>query len=204
MSEFDDYSHQLLRDLRALEIMIDSGMIESGVKRIGAEQELYIVDRSLRPKAVVEEVLRRLDDPHFTIEIAKFNIEINLDPILFIGDCLTGLERQTESHISKLKSVLNGMGLDTVLAGILPTIRKSDLEAQNLTAGERYIELCRSLNSERRSPFEFRIRGTDELIESHDTPMFESCNTSFQVHLQVSPDQAQLVVVPHSDKADRG
>ncbi len=190
MNDLDEYSRQLLRDLRALETMIDSGMIESGVKRIGAEQELYIVDRTLRPKALVEEVLKRLDDPHFTIEIAKFNIEINLDPLLFKGDCLTGLKRQTENLISKLNSVLSAMGLDTVMAGILPTIRKSDLEAENLTAGERYMELCRNLNTERRSPFEFRIRGTDELIESHDTPMFESCNTSFQVHLQVSPDEA--------------
>ncbi len=190
MNDLDEYSRQLLRDLRALEMMIDSGMIESGVKRIGAEQELYIVDHYLRPKAVVEEVLRRLDDPHFTIEIAKFNIEINLDPLPFGGECLTGLERHTDNLISKLNSVLSAMGLDSVMTGILPTIRKSDLEAENLTAGERYIELCRNLNTERRSPFEFRIRGTDELIESHDTPMFESCNTSFQVHLQVNPEEA--------------
>lgn len=190
MSDLDEYSRQLLRDLRALEIMIDSGMIESGVKRIGAEQELYIVDNSLRPKAVVDEVLRRLDDPHFTVEIAKFNIEINLDPLPFDGGCLSGLERNTENLISKLNGVLRGMDLESIMAGILPTIKKSDLEAKNLTAGDRYIELCENLNSERQKPFEFRIRGTDELIESHDTPMFESCNTSFQVHLQVNPEEA--------------
>ena len=39
----------LLRDLRALEIMIREGRMESGVRRVGAEQELFLVDQSWRP-----------------------------------------------------------------------------------------------------------------------------------------------------------
>ena len=43
---------RLLHDLQALEAMIDQGAIESGVRRIGAEQELFLVDRSWRPATV--------------------------------------------------------------------------------------------------------------------------------------------------------
>ena len=35
----------LLDDLRALDYMLDNDLIESGVRRIGAEQEMFLVDR---------------------------------------------------------------------------------------------------------------------------------------------------------------
>ena len=62
----------LLNDLRALEKMIASGMIESGVRRIGAVQELFLVNSGWRPASIGAEVLDRIADPHFTTEIAKF------------------------------------------------------------------------------------------------------------------------------------
>lgn len=37
----------LLVDLQVLELMIEKGQIERGVRRIGAEQELFLVDRVL-------------------------------------------------------------------------------------------------------------------------------------------------------------
>ena len=43
------YLKGLLRDLDALERMLEGGVLESGVRRIGAEQEVAIVDRSGGP-----------------------------------------------------------------------------------------------------------------------------------------------------------
>jgi CBS domain-containing protein len=40
----------------------------------------------------------------------------------------------------------------------------------------------------RGNTFELRLVGIDELLVKHDSPLLEACNTSFQVHLQVSPD----------------
>jgi CBS domain-containing protein len=39
------------------------------------------------------------------------------------------------------------------------------------------------------TPFEFRIKGLDELILKHDSVMVEACNCSFQVHFQVGADE---------------
>src|SRR5258708_32053794 len=51
--------------------------------------------------------------------------------------------------------------------------------------------------------FEFAISGTDELNIEHDTVMLEACNSSFQVHLQVTPAEfarmyniAQVLAAP--------
>ena len=56
----------LLNDLHALEKMIASGMIVSGVQRIGAQQELFLVNSGWRPASIAAEVLARIADPHFT------------------------------------------------------------------------------------------------------------------------------------------
>ncbi len=39
----------LLRDIHALEHVLNTGLIESGVHRIGVEQELFLVDAAWRP-----------------------------------------------------------------------------------------------------------------------------------------------------------
>ena len=70
----------LLADLRALEFMIETGRLESGVTRVGAEQEMFLVDRHMRPAPIAMEVLSRANDPRLTTEIALFNLEANLTP----------------------------------------------------------------------------------------------------------------------------
>ena len=51
------FMKRLLRDVRALEMMLGNGMIESGVRRIGAEQELFLVNNAYRPACKATEVL---------------------------------------------------------------------------------------------------------------------------------------------------
>ncbi len=197
------FMQRLLTDLRALEHMIAEGMIERGVRRIGAEQELFLVDRSMRPACRAPELLERLGDPHFTHEIARFNLEANLDPQPFGGACLSRMERQLVELVDKARAAAAELGAEVVLAGILPTIRKSDLHLENMTPMPRYDALNRAMSRLRGGDYEFRIKGMDELAVNHDSIMVESCNASFQVHFQVGAEEfpklyniAQLVAAP--------
>ena len=198
------FTKRLLNDLRALTTMLEDGMIESGVRRIGAEQELFLVDESWRPAPLALQVLDALGDPHFTTELGKFNLEANLDPLLFGGDCLSRLESQLDGLLTKARAAAQSCGADIVLTGILPTLRKSDLGLDNMTPNPRYGELNRALTRLRGgASYEFRIKGVDEVVVKHDSVMLEACNTSFQVHFQVSADEfanlyniAQAVAAP--------
>jgi len=44
--QLQDFMRALLEDLFALEQMIESGKIESGIRRIGSEQEMFLITRS--------------------------------------------------------------------------------------------------------------------------------------------------------------
>ena len=110
----------LLDDLRALEAIIAGGAIEAGVRRIGAEQELFMVDRAWRPAPLAMEILAAIDDPHFTTELGRFNLEINLDPLVLGGDCLSRLESDLGGLLAKVRAVAHAHGAAVVLTGMPP------------------------------------------------------------------------------------
>jgi hypothetical protein len=94
----------LLKDVRAFEKMLEEDLFESGVRRIGAEQELFLVDHHWRPAPIATEILELLDDSHFTTELARFNLEFNLDPLTFGGSCLRDMEWQVGEFLGRVIS----------------------------------------------------------------------------------------------------
>jgi len=193
----------LLDDLRALDYMIDHNAIESGVHRVGAEQEMFLVDQNLRPAPIAIEVLNGAGEPRLTTEIARFNLEANLTPRLIGGDCFALMEQELNELIQKTRERAAALQADTLLAGILPTLRPSDLTLDNLSPDPRYHELNRAVTEARGGPFFIQIKGVDELELEHDNMMMESCNTSFQIHFQVGPREfagsyniAQAITAP--------
>ena len=125
--------------------------------------------------------------PWCVTELAKFNLEVNFDPRVFVGSCFSDMEAENLMYLKKIQKVLDTFGADLVLCGILPTLRKSDLDRHNLTPEDRYFALMSAIEKHLLgSFFELRVEGVDELLVKHDSPLLEACNTSFQVHLQVS------------------
>ena len=183
------FTRSMLRDLAALERMIDSGAIESGVRRIGVEQELFLVDKGWRPAPVALEVLEKLGDESFTTELALFNLEINLEPLDLSGKCFTALENDLTKHIDSVREAAREEGAEVLLTGILPTLNKSDLSLDNITPKERYYALNEAVLRLRGGPTRLNILGVDELDVEHDSVMLEACNTSFQIHLQVAAEE---------------
>jgi CBS domain-containing protein len=178
----------ILKDVKALEIMLETNRFEKGIERIGAEQELALVDDHWKPAPVNLDILSRIKDDHFTTELARFNLEINLDPLEFTGDSLSILELQLRKMVNQVDEAGKEFGAKPLLTGILPTIQKSDLKFANITPNPRYKILSELLLEIRGSHFELHINGTDELITKHQNILFEACNTSFQVHYQVSTE----------------
>jgi CBS domain-containing protein/gamma-glutamyl:cysteine ligase YbdK (ATP-grasp superfamily) len=202
-SDLHAFTKALLNDLHALEQMLDAGSFESGVSRIGAEQEMFLVDRYMRPAPVAERVLEQANDARLTTEIARFNLEANLTPQDFSSDCLSRMERELEEVLQLTRAAARTCNADVLLTGILPTLEISDLRLDNLAPMPRYHAMNTALSRLCGGTFPIHIKGLDELHHTHDNVMMESCNTSFQVHLQTSPAEfvaaynlAQAVTAP--------
>ena len=179
----------VLRDVQALEHMLEKGLFETDVRRIGAEQELFLIDRTWRPAPVAAEILESIGDPHFTPELARFNMEFNLDPLVFEGECLRRLEESINHYLGVARAAARENGNDIVLTGILPTLNKSDLELDSMTPNPRYFALNEAMTRLRGGDYEFDLKGIDQIHLRHESIMVEACNTSFQVHFQVDPGE---------------
>ncbi len=188
-SDLRVFTQALLRDVRALDRLLQGDQIESGVRRIGLEQELFLVDDMWRPAPVAVEALERIEDPRVTSEIGRFNLECNLEPLLFGGNCLRLMENRLNELLDQVRKVVRDLGAEVVLAGILPTLRKSDLTIDNMVPADRYYALNDALTRLRGGNYDLRIKGTDELRVTHDSVMLEAANASFQVHFQVGPEE---------------
>ncbi len=197
------FTKALLDDLHALEYMLDNNLLERDVPRVGAEQEMFFVDRNLRPAPVAVEVLEKANDPRLTTEIARFNLEANLLPQVITGRCFYLLEQELQELVETARDAAKFFGADVMLTGILPTLQRSDLSIENITPASRYQQLNRSLTQLRGGPFSIHIKGLDEINFTHDNMMVEACNTSFQIHYQVNPNDfaslyniAQAITAP--------
>ena len=183
------FTRALLRDLQAMERILGEGLIESGVRRFGAEQEMFLVDEAWRPAPVAVEVLDDISADPFTTELARFNLEANLSPRVLEGSCFSDMKEELDNCVGRVREAARRRDCEVILTGILPTLTKSDLSLDNITPRARYYALNEAMHHAGGGAFRLRIRGTDELMIEHDSVMLEACNTSFQVHLQVSAEE---------------
>ncbi len=197
------FTKSILRDLRALERMLEEGQIEENVRRFGAEQEVFLTGRGWRPAPLSLQVLERLGGDPFTTELALFNLEVNLPPYRLEGRGFSRMEEELNVLLGKLRAATREEGGEVVLTGTLPTLSKSDLTLEQITPKPRYYTLNEALTGLRGGEYHLRIEGSDELIIRHDSVMLEACNTSAQIHLQVGAGEfarvynaAQLIMGP--------
>ena len=67
--------------------MIPTGTRLSFIAKSEHGQEAFLVDRTFHPAPCAPEVLERLGSEAFTTELARFNLEMNLDPVPLHGPC---------------------------------------------------------------------------------------------------------------------
>src|SRR5215467_7424393 len=113
-----EFMHAVLADLRALERMLREGLFETGVRRIGAEQEMFLIDAKWVAAPGALKMIERLGDPHFTTELGMFQLEANCDPQSFAGDGLARMEKQLNELVDKSRRVAVELDLQPVLLGI--------------------------------------------------------------------------------------
>ena len=182
------YIKQLLNDIDALERMLTENKFQKSPIHIGAEQEFCLVNDAWEPSNKASEILKEINLPQFTSELALYNLEINLDPLKLGGRCFSEMHKNLDAFLEKAEEVAEKYNNKVLLTGILPTLRTKFLGLDYMTPLTRYQLLNDAIKNIRKNDIELHIKGVDEVNLHHDTIMYEGCNTSFQSHLQIDPD----------------
>ena len=182
------YIKQLINDIDALERMLKENKFQKSPIHIGAEQEFCLVDDSWEPSNKAADILEEINLPQFTSELTLYNLEINLDPLKLEGRCFSEMHKHLDSFLKKAEQVAEKYNNKVLLTGILPTLRTKFLGLDYMTPLKRYKLLNKVIKNIRKNDIELHIKGVDEVNLHHDSIMYEGCNTSFQAHLQIDPD----------------
>jgi gamma-glutamyl:cysteine ligase YbdK (ATP-grasp superfamily) len=197
------FRERLEQCLAELALLLMRPGFGAGPASIGAELELFLIDSAGRPLPRNQAVLAAAADPRLTVELDRFNLEINSTPVPLTGRPFSALGVELTQLLDRVSAAAGTLGGRAALIGILPTLRLADLDPGAITDRTRYRAMGRGLSRLRQHPFVIKISGDEpvELTVGHIA--VEGANTSFQLHLRVDPadftrtyNAAQLATAP--------
>ncbi|MDB4935402.1 MAG: Glutamate-cysteine ligase family protein [Labilithrix sp.] len=186
--DYARFEERLRESVVALRELLARPGFGEGPTTLGAELELHLVDARGRPAPVNRAVIADAVDRRIAPEIDSFNIELNAAPVLLAGRPFTELADQLVDLLRTSCTAAAAHGARVVSIGLLPTLTERDLGRAALSDFKRYRALSAAIRRRRERPLMLRIAG-DELLETiAEDVTFEGANTSFQIHVRVSPD----------------
>ena len=96
-----------------------------GPVTLGAELELFLVDAAARPLLGNQAVRARTGDRRVTLELDRFNLELNATPTLLAGRPFTALGEELRLLLDRVAAAAAEHGGRVALVGILPTLRRT-------------------------------------------------------------------------------
>lgn len=189
--DFDQFHQRLTEETRLLAQWFEENAFQPCEAVAGIELEAWLVDQQFQPAPINALFLQELNSPLVSPELATFNVEFNIAPEKIQGDVLSRMTTTLEQDWQQARKVAQGMDADLVMIGILPTVEDRHLIMDNVSAMNRYVALNNEILRLRgHRPLSLDIHGHDILRTEHMDVMLESATTSFQIHLQVPPEQA--------------
>ncbi len=193
-ADHERFRAQLRSGLVALEELLARPGFGAGAPSIGAELELNLIGADAQPLLLNEAVLAETHDPRLTLEINRYNLEINSTHVPLALASFTALEQDLDDALERVRRTARSLGGRVVTIGILPTLGMRDIASDALSDRLRYRALSNRLRELRGGrPFPVRIQGEELLSFEADDVTLEGANTSFQMHLRTEPrDFARL------------
>src|SRR6266487_4047262 len=186
-SDYSRFAERLGQCLSALGQLLERPGFGVGPTTVGAELELFLVDDAARPLPRNQAIRAAAADPRVTLELNRFNLELNASPVLLAGRPFAALGGELNMLLNRVADAAKDHAGRLALIGILPTLSQADLSPGLMTDVPRYRALSSGLRRLRQDPFRIRIAGEDPLELASEDVALEGANSSFQVHLRVNP-----------------
>jgi gamma-glutamyl:cysteine ligase YbdK (ATP-grasp superfamily) len=182
------FAERLEECLTALGHLLERPGFGAGPATVGAELELFLVDTAARPLPHNQAIRAAVADPRITVELDRFNLELNASPVRLAGRPFAALGGELNVLLDRVADAAKDHAGRLALIGILPTLSPADVGPGMITDTPRYRALNTGLRRLRRDhPFRIRIVGEDPLELASEDIGLEGATSSFQVHLRVDP-----------------
>ena len=185
--DYERFTRKLFGNLDELAHLLQQPGFGLGAITLGAELELYIVDKLGRPLLVNNEVQTQLGDPQLTLELNRYNLEYNLTPVAMAGRPFAAIESEIRTVLARLNTMIEPHNGRILPIGILPTLQRKDFGLHAMTDLSRYHALTRALADIRGKTVAIRIDGEDPISLRASDVTLEGANTSLQMHYRVTP-----------------
>lgn len=188
--DFAEFSRRVADETTLLAAWERDGLLRDPGYRLGFELEGWLVDQHGLPAPHNREFLEQVDDPQVVPELARFNFEINDDPLDFSEGMFDRMYWSLLARWQRCEQAAQALGMRALSIGILPTVHREDLNLGNISEMSRYHALNEQVFRMRDGrPIEIAIDGVQSLHTQHRDVMLESATTSLQIHLQVGSEQ---------------
>lgn len=190
--DFRAFERRLRDETTILERWMNEGKFSSRHGVGGFELEAWLVDAKGCPAPINDRFLALVADPLISPELSRFNIEFNTTPQVLEGRSLRRMHEELDHLWRRADRIAGQLDAGLVMIGILPTVAEEMLTLPNMSEMGRYKALNEQiLRARQGSPLVLDIEGADEHLHTvHGDVMLEAATTSFQLHLQVSAEQA--------------
>jgi uncharacterized protein (UPF0147 family) len=182
------YREKVRSCLDVLARMLRDSQFPTGPEQVGLEIEFYLVDEAGSPAMRNADVLAAINDPDWSPELGRFNIEVNMAPRLLAGDALATLEQLLTVSYNRADAGARRCGARLAMIGILPSMRECHATQEAMSPNPRYQLLNEQICAARGEEMQISIEGPEPLLTHAASIMPEAACTSVQCHLQVSPD----------------
>ena len=189
--DFAQFADRLAEETEIVRRLFSSNSFSREEHTLGFEIECWILDHNYFPASINQQLLETLAHPLIVPELSRFNVELNCEPLVLLGDVFGRAEKALSQLWTKCNDVAHTLDANMVLIGTLPTIRDEDLSLANMSPLNRFYALNREVMRQRSGHAVcVDIQGSDHLISTHRDVMLEAATTSFQIHLKAPMDLA--------------
>ncbi len=188
--DYEKFCSRLQQETAALGQLFASGEFDNHSRCVGYEVELCLTNESGRPAGVNHEVIETADNDLLTLELARFNLEMNSPPFDISEDVCDRMYANLQEVYAATQQAASQHNAEVGMFGVLPSLQQSDLEPEhNMSAQHRYRMLSQQIINMRGRPVRVELNGVDSCVLERNDVMLEAMSTSLQVHLQLPYDE---------------
>jgi len=185
-SDYQQFVSCLEAETALLKQWFEQEYFSSAPLMAGYELEAWLINREGRPAPINKEFLDLAGNTMLSPELARFNIELNVEPEPLSANVLSSFEGKLNTLWQQCVQTAQSLDTQFLGIGILPTLQDDDLTLKNISLLDRYRALNEQVLRLRKGlDIKLDINGSEHLKVTHKDVMLEAAATSLQIHIQV-------------------